>query len=56
MALRRLGERDFDDRAVRDDDPLVYPADQLRSRLEVRISPGVVHGGQGCDHFVDVAL
>jgi site-specific DNA-methyltransferase (adenine-specific) len=55
VAFRRLGKLDFDDRAVRDDDPLIHPADQVRSCLEVRISPGVTHRGQGCDDIIDVA-
>ncbi len=55
MALRRLGVLDLDDRAVRDGDPVIDPADQLRSRREVRVPPGVTHRGPGCDHLVDVA-
>ena len=55
MALRRLGELHFDDRPIRDDDPLIHPADQLRSCLEVRVPPGISHRGQGCDHLVTVA-
>jgi hypothetical protein len=55
VALRGLGEFDLDDRTVRDGDPLIDPADRLRPCLEVRVSPGVTHRGQGCDHLLDVA-
>jgi hypothetical protein len=55
VALRRLGEFHLDDRAVRHGDLLIDLADQLRSRLRVRVPPGVTHRGQGCDHLVDVS-
>jgi len=55
VAFRGLGEFNLDDRAVRDDDPLIHPADQLRSCLEGRVPPGVTHRRQGCNHLVDVA-
>jgi len=69
VALRRLGELDLDDRAVRDGDPLVDPADQLRSRREVcvlphasRIAPRAPttssispNGGPGCSSSASIA-